>query len=459
MEHFGAWSLIPALVVIVTALISKRTLEPLLLGALVGFIILKGPGVGDFMTDSWFSEFINAVYAVMMDPVTVWIILVCGLFGSVVALLEKAGGTMGFSDIAAKATKGRTGTLFTTWILGIIVFVDDYLNALAVGTAMRNATDKYKVSREFLAYIVNSTGATVCVLIPFSTWSAFMAGQLESSGAAAEGMGTETYFATLPFILYAWIAVIIVPLFILKVIPVWGPMKKAEQRAQAGQCLPDSTVDLYLTKEETETPIKGKAMNFIIPMLVLAGVVVYTKDMLYGVIAAIAVCAILFAPQRIMKLSEFFETTINGFKDMILVLGIIVAAFILQAANDALGLTPYVIESVEPILSPALLPMLTFIIVGLLAFTTGSFWGVAAIAFPIIVPLADSMGVSMLLVAGAVISSASLGSHTCFYGDAVTLTSASTQIRNNDYAKTVLPIIALPFVLGCIAFLVAGIIM
>jgi len=144
---------------------------------------------------------------------------------------------------------------------------------------------------------------------------------------------------------------------------------------------------------------------------------------------------------------------------MILVLGIIVAAFILQAANDALGLTPYVIESVEPILSPALLPMLTFIIVGLLAFTTGSFWGVAAIAFPIIVPLADSMGVSMLLVAGAVISAASLGSHSCFYGDAVTLTSASTQIRNNDYAKAVLPIIALPFVLGCIAFLIAGIIM
>ena len=99
------------------------------------------------------------------------------------------------------------------------------------------------------------------------------------------------------------------------------------------------------------------------------------------------------------------------------------------------------------------------IIVGLLAFTTGSFWGVAAIAFPIIVPLADSMGVSLLLVSGAVISAASLGSHTCFYGDAVTLTSSACQIRNNDYARTVLPIVVLPFVLGCIAFLVAGVIL
>lgn len=459
MEHFGAWSLLPAAVVIATALITRRTLEPLLLGSVIGFIILKGPGIGTFMTDSWFTEWINAVYAVMMDGVTVWIILVCGLFGSLVALLERAGGTMGFSEIAAGVAKGRKGTLVTTWILGIIVFVDDYLNALAVGTAMRNATDKYSVSREFLAYIVNSTGATVCVLIPFSTWSAFMAGQLESSGAAEAGMGTEAYFATLPYILYAWIAVIIVPLFILKVIPLWGPMRKAEARAAAGQTLPDSTAEVYGKKDEEVAAVKGKAMNFIIPMLVLAGVVILTKDMLYGVIAGLVVCAILFAPQRLMKPAEFFDLIVSGFKDMILVLGIIVSAFILQAANDALGLTPYVIESVEPILSPSVLPMLTFIIVGLLAFTTGSFWGVAAIAFPIIVPLADSMGVSMLLVSGAVISAASLGSHTCFYGDAVTLTSASCQIRNNDYAKNVLPIIALPFLLGCIAFLVAGMIL
>lgn len=168
MDHFGALSLIPAAVVIVTALFTRRTLEPLLLKSIIGFVILEGGG--------FFSAWLDAVYTVMMDGVTVWVILVCGLFGSLVALLEKSGGALGFSAIASKAVKNRKQSLLATWVLGIIVFIDDYLNALAVGTAMRKVTDKYGVPREFLAYVINSTGATVCVLIPFSTWSAFMAG-------------------------------------------------------------------------------------------------------------------------------------------------------------------------------------------------------------------------------------------------------------------------------------------
>jgi Na+/H+ antiporter NhaC len=348
--------------------------------------------------------------------------------------------------------------LIGTWILGIIFFIDDYLNALAVGTAMRRITDNYGVPREFLAYVINSTGATVCVLIPFSTWSAFMAGQLESSGAAEAGMGTATYISSIPFILYGWVAVIIVPLFILKVIPVWGPMRKAEQRVlETGQTFPDSTKDLMLEQEEVEeTGQKYRAMNFVIPMLVLAAGVFITSDMLIGVILGIVSCIILFAPQKLMKPSEFGDTAVRGFSDMVLVLAIVCAAFFLQQANDALGLTPYVIEKVEPILSPALLPAITFIVIGLLAFATGSFWGVAAIAFPIIVPLATTMDVNILMACGAVISGAAFGSHSCFYSDAATLTSAAAQIRNSDYARTVLPLLVLPFALGIIAFLIAG---
>jgi len=161
MDHYGALSLIPAAVVIITALWTRKTLEPLLLGSVVGFIIVAGKG--------FFPAWLDAVYATMMDATTAWVILVCGLFGSLVALLEKSGGAMGFTAIASKFIKNRKTALAGTWILGIIVFIDDYLNALAVGTAMRKITDNYKVPREFLAYIINSTGATVCVLIPFST--------------------------------------------------------------------------------------------------------------------------------------------------------------------------------------------------------------------------------------------------------------------------------------------------
>lgn len=355
--------------------------------------------------------------------------------------------------------KNRKASLIGTWILGIIVFIDDYLNALAVGTAMRKITDKYGVPREFLAYVINSTGATVCVIIPFSTWSAFMAGQLEASGAAEAGFGTGVYISTIPFILYGWIAVLIVPLFVLKVIPVWGPMRKAEQRVlDSGQTFPDSSLHLIDKEDDGEekTGKNQKALNFIIPMLVLAVAVVVTSDMLIGVILGIVSCVVLYAPQRLMKPAEFGDTAINGFKDMVLVLGIVCAAFILQQANDALGLTPYVIEKVQPILSPNLLPTISFIVIGLLAFTTGSFWGVAAIAFPIIVPLAQSMDVNLLVACGAVISGAAFGSHSCFYSDAVTLTCASSQIQNIEYARNVLPLILLPFILGIIAFLAAG---
>lgn len=453
MDHYGALSLIPAAVVIVTALFTRRTLEPLLLGSIIGFVILEGGG--------FFSAWLDAVYTVMMDGVTVWVILVCGLFGSLVALLEKSGGALGFSAIASKAVKSRKQSLIATWVLGIIVFIDDYLNALAVGTAMRKVTDKYGVPREFLAYVINSTGATVCVLIPFSTWSAFMAGQMEAAGAAEAGMGTAAYISSIPFILYGWVAVLIVPLFILKVIPIWGPMRKSEQRVlDSGQTFPDSTLEIAQEEEALEGTInvKPRAMNFVIPMLILGGVVMYTSDMLIGVIIAIVSCVILYIPQKIMKPAEYGDTAVRGFMDMVLVLAIVCAAFFLQQANDALGLTPYVIEKVEPILSPTLLPAISFLVISFLAFATGSFWGVAAIAFPIIVPLAGSMGVNVLLACGAVISGAAFGSHSCFYSDAVTLTCASSQIRNSDYARTVLPLLALPLALGFIAFIIAGVI-
>ncbi len=453
MDNYGIISLLPVISVVILAFVTKRTLEPLLIGAIFGFILLHGAG--------FFLPFLDAVYTVMMDGTTVWIILVCGLFGSLVALLEKSGGALGFSDIATKYSRKRGISLIITWILGIVIFIDDYLNALAVGTAMRKVTDSYKVPRELLAYVVNSTGAAVCVLIPFSTWSAFMAGQLEANGVMVNGSGTAAYIATIPYMFYAWAAVIAVPLFALKILPRFGPMKAAEKRAEeTGQVFPDSMLDKEdeFSAADTITEKKPNALNFVVPMIVLAIVTIVTEDMLQGVIIGIVTCGILYFPQRLMNFNEFCDSTIEGFKDMILVLGIIVAAFFLQQANDALGLTPFVIDSVQSFLSPALLPVVTFIIIAFLAFATGSFWGIAAIAFPIIIPLAQSMDVSVFLASAAIISAAVFGSHTCFYGDAVTLSAASSQIKNIDYAKTATPLIIVPAVIGIVLFLIFGMI-
>lgn len=230
---YGVICLIPSAIVIILALSTRRIMEPLLAGAIAGFLIAAGP-------TGFFTAFIDATYTVMMDATTVWITLVVGLFGVLIKWLEKGGGASGFSVVVQKIATTRKKALLVTWLLGIAVFIDDYINAMAVGAAMRKVTDKFNISREYLAYVINSTGTTVCVLIPATTWFAFMLAQMEASGI--EG-GASAYFATIPFLFYPWIAVFIVPLVIFGVIPMFGPMKKAEERAKAGQVLPESTYE------------------------------------------------------------------------------------------------------------------------------------------------------------------------------------------------------------------------
>ena len=452
---YGALCLIPLAVVIICALITKRTMESLLLGTFIGFIIIS-PNPKEFI-----PNFINTFYTVIADATTIWVILVCGLFGSLIALIEKSGGTEGFARLTEKVAKGRKSALICTWILGIIIFIDEYLNALAVGFSMRRLTDKYNIPREELAYVANSTGATVTVLIPFTTWSAFMISQIVAVLGMDASEGTSMYLKVIPFVIYGWVGTLIVPLFILRVIPAFGPMKKAIKRAEeTGQCLPDSTVEeVAAAQDEIEEGMEGKrhrAINFILPMIVLAVITVWSGDLLYGVLAGIIVAAILFLPQRLMKGTEFFDAGLKGFEEMFFVLALVTVAFVLAQANDQLGLTSYVINAIAPVLSPKLLALFSFIVVALLALCTGSFWGIAAIAFPIILPLAQTMDVSVYLAAGAVVSGASFGSQACFFSDAATLTCKATQIKNSDYMRNVLPILVVPFVIACIIFLIVG---
>lgn len=445
METYGLVSLVPVIVVIVTAIITKRALESLVLGTFVGaFILAKGGWWG-----TWFD------YTLTEIGDSAYYIIMFGMFGAMIRILEQSGAAMGFADIGAKVANSRKKTQIFAWILGIIIFVEDYLNALGVGVAMRSLSDKWKISREKLAFIVNSTGAAVCILVPFSSWGVLYISQINETKALEES-GFSAYVHSIPYMLYAWIAVIIVPLFILGVIPLFGPMKKAEERAlTTGKVFPEYHYTEEGGEENTEIK-KSSAWNFIIPMLVLIGVCIKTGDIVIAVIIAVVVSFLLLFPQKKLSLGGFCDAIVGGFNDMLYVTMLVLAAFILQDINDALGLTPYVIESVAPILSPALLPVATFIIVGALAFCTGSFWGVAAISFPIILPLALALNVNPYIAIGAVAAATSFGSHACFYSDAVTVTCAATGLKNMDYAKTSLPLIALPFGLGIIAYLILG---
>jgi Na+/H+ antiporter NhaC len=448
IETYGIISLIPVAVVIVSAIISKRALESLVLGTFVGAILVAKGGWWGTWFDFTLTEIGDSAYYIIMF----------GMFGAMIRILDESGAALGFADIGSKLANSRKKTMIFTWLLGIIIFVEDYLNALGVGVAMQTLTDKWKISREYLAFIVNSTGAAVCILVPFSSWGVLYSSQIEEVGVL-EMSGFSAYVQSIPYMLYAWIAVIVVPLFALGIIPLFGPMKKAEERAlTTGKVFPE-----YHYTEDAIVGLEAKkpssAWNFIIPMVVLVAVAIYSADIVLAVILAVVVSFIMLFPQKLMSLGGFCDSIVGGFKDMLYVTMLVLAAFVLQDFNDALGLTPYVIDSVAPILSPALFPAVTFLVVAMLAFSTGSFWGVAAISFPIILPLAIAMGVNPFMAIGAVAAATSFGSHACFYSDAVTVTCAATGLKNMDYARTAIPLIAVPFVLGLISYLILGFIM
>ena len=450
MEDYGWLCLIPTAVVLLIALKSHKTFEALLGGSIVGMIILH--------KQSFFTGFTGTLQKVMIDPTIGWIVLVCGLFGSLIQLIVKTGGTHAFAKALSRSIDNRKKSLLVTWLLGMVIFIDDYLNALTVGNSMKKLTDQFKVPREMLAYVVDSTAAPICVLIPLSTWSIYVSGLLESTGAAAAGEGLSTYISAIPFMAYGWLAVLIVPLVIIGIVPRMGAMKKAELRVEQGGALaPDDSPADPAQIEDTNSSI----WDFLLPIIVLIGVTLIADiDALQGVVASIGFIWIYQTVFR-KKLSwvQALEESFAGFKTMIYALAIIIMSFVLKEVNDGLGLTSLVVEGMLPIMNKAWLPAIAFISLSAITFATGSFWGVYAISLPIIIPLAQEMGVHPQLTIGAVISAGAFGSHACFYGDATVLSASATGCNNMAHALSQLPYALLAALLSTVGFVVLGFVM
>lgn len=422
-------SLIPALVAIVTAVLSRRPIESLLAGVFAGLLLL-----GPMASPATFS---SILLDVMMDETIAWVIIVCGLMGSLITLLMRVGAANAFSQaLAARANSGGTALLYT-WVLGIIVFIDDYLNALAVGSAMRKVTDRFGVSREKLAYVVDSTAAPMCMLVPVSTWAVFFAGVLEVSGAAAKGEGMSLFISAIPFMMYPWIAVIMVPLVATGRIPDIGPMRTAEQRTREHGAQSHAH---EFSVEALDNAQRVRIHHFLLPLLVLLGVSVYADlDVQLGTIVAVAFTVLLFGVQRLMGWTEMFDAVMEGIKIMVPALTIVVVAFMFKEVNDRLGLAPFVIGNVEPWMTASLLPLTVFVTMALISFATGSSWGVFAIAIPIVMPLAESVGISAPLAVGALMSASAFGSHACFYSDATVLAAQGSGCGVMEHAITQFP--------------------
>ncbi len=445
LETLGAISLVPVAVVIVSAIITRRSIEPLLLGGILGYIILS--------PTNFLSSWINSLTTVAGE--LGWYYVLFAVSGIIILLLEKSGGTLGFADLLSRFCKTQKSSLIMTWLLGIIIFIDDYLNCLAVGLAMRSLTDKYKVPREFLAYIVNSTGAVVCLLFPVSTWAVYMSAQFEMVDVTVNGTGLGAYTASIPYMLYAWAAVFIVPLYALRTVPIFGPMKKAFARAQLGSVFPEGHSSPSQAAEESLA--KSGAHNFILPLAALTIVALRTGDILYGIIVGIIACGIVYLPFKVMKPLDFLACIPEGLKSMATVLITMTGSFILNAVNTEMGLTEYVLNTVTPIISAPLLPLITFLVLAALSFATASAWAMATIAFPIIMPLAAAVDANLFMVAGALISGSAFGVHACFYGDGAILTCAACDIEPFDYGRTSIPLIVVPTVIACVGYLLLGV--
>lgn len=450
LMEYGALTLLPIIFIIVMAVLTRKSFESLLAGSVLACIIMHGSG--------FFLPWVNTLVAAISDPENQSVILICGLFGSLIALLRESRGTGGFIRIGEKLCRSERGALMGTFILGIVIFVDDYLNMLTVGLCMRDICDRKKVPREALAYLLDSTGTPVCVLIPFSTWTAFYISLFMREEAIVNmnfSSGLSMYISTIPFIFYSIITVIMVFLFAMGWMPKIGLMKKAYERTRATGMTYSEESRKYNDKEETGEK-DGQLIDFVIPMAVLIGVTVVTEDILSAVILTLFLCLILYVPRKRLTFTKWGELLISGYCEMMPTLAILVGAFTVARCCSDMQLPEYVISLVRPYVTPETYPMIIFLVVSILTFSTSSTWGISTIVIPIIIPLGAVVGANMVLTMAAILSGSTFGSHACFYSDATVLASAGAKIENMEHAFSQMPYAFIGAALTCVCLLISG---
>lgn len=447
--NIGLIALLIIVGIVVGAILTRRCTEFLVLGSIVGAIFLFGQ---NFMT-----EWLEILQNVCAD--NVWLILVCGLFGSLIALLQESKGSLGFSKLISKFCNTERKTLLTSFILGILIFVDDYLNVLSIGVCMKGVYDKRKIPRESLAFMLDSTGAPVCVLLPFSTWAVFFSSIfMEEKSVQDLGYSSamDAYCSTIPFMFYPIIILIIVFLFAVGIMPKIGAMKKAYRRVEETGKVYSDVSKKYNHDERKGFIEDGNILDFAIPMIILVAIAVITSDLLLAVVIAIISCILLYIPRKIIPISEFLNVAIKGFCDMMPIFFMLMPALTLAEITSQLKLTDFLVDVLNPVLTGSLFPVITFLLVSVLAFVTGSNWGMSAVVVPIVFPLGAAVGANPLLIMAAVVSGGAFGSHACFYTDSTLLASTGAGIDNFEHATSQVPYVMIAAGLSAIGFLVAG---
>ena len=445
--------LIPPLFIVVWAVITKKTFSALIIGAALSYVLM-------YQLD-FFTPFVDALYVVIMDADTVWVILLTIFIGIFIELVTHSGGVDALTQYILKVATNRRRTLLSTFVLGLCFFIGDVSNIGTIGAAMKKTADKNRVPREALAYILDSTAAPVCILVPVSSWGVFFAGLfMAEKSLDLTGSAISNYMHVIPFMFYSFAAILVVFLFSAGWLPKMGMMKTAYERVDGGGNV-YSDRSAYLNEGQDDTEVvkvaPWKSLLFIVPLAILVIWAILGMFM-EGAMIAIAICAVMYIPLKVMKFNDYCRCCMEGTKNMISPVIIIIGAFMVRDALVAMELPEYVSGAVESILSPAVFPAIAFVVVAILSFTTGSNWGVPAVMIPIIVPSAVGIGCNPYIILAAIACGGCFGSHACFYSDATVFTSAVCKIENMDHALSQLPYCLLSAGLATLAFLVTGIV-
>ena len=417
--YYAGWlSILPPVIAITLALLTKEVLSSLLIGILSGTIIyaLNVPGVSLLVGP------IEIAFNVMVDKIDMKIIIFCSLLGALVYVISMAGGTAAYGKWAASKIKSRRSALLSTSALGAFVFIDDYFNCLTVGTVMKPVTDAHGVSRAKLAYIIDATAAPICIIAPISSWAAAVGSNLKATGAFDSDFAA--FVSTIPYNFYALLSLIMIVVVSLTRFD-FGPMRAAEKRAEQGDlgALSSPVVDTL----DADRTRRGGILDMLLP---IASLIVFSvlgllysggywgedeayhtlaaafgnttaaQALVWGSCGALIVALLLFVPRGLVSFRGFMDGVVEGMKTMLTANIILVLAWTISGVCRDLLQTPQFVESIVAggQASGALLPAIVFVVAGFLSFSTGTAWGTFGILIPIVVPVAQAIDPNLLVV-------------------------------------------------------------
>ena len=463
------WSLLPPLIAIVLALLTKEVYSSLFIGILSGALIYSNMNPWGMVTNSF-----DVMVGKLADSWNVGILIFLVVLGMMVSLVNKAGGSAAYGRWAQKHIKGRIGALISTAVLGMLIFIDDYFNCLTVGSVMRPVTDKHQISRAKLAFLIDATAAPVCIIAPISSWAAAV------SSVAPEGQGLQLFISSIPYNFYALLTLAMVIMMCLMKVD-FGPMKLHEDNAMKGDIY-TTAARPYANNGAEEGNPKGTVLDLVLPILALivscVMTMVYTGGFFDGVpfmdafadcdasmglvlgsFIALIVTFLFYIPRKVITIKQFTESFSEGFKQMVPAILILTFAWTLSGVTSQLGATIFVAEFVRTSASALanLLPAIVFVIAVGLAFATGTSWGTFGVLLPIVCSVFPS-GELMVIAVSACLAGAVCGDHCSPISDTTIMASTGAQCDHINHVNTQLPYALLSAGISFVGFVLAGLI-